>query len=312
MKNYRGKTRVDIPFGAGSFVDENEDGGEVYNFYPMGKKYYGFARIQGDKSIRLTRLGATNTDEKIDNVTVVFFAKNKLLGGGQYIVGWYKNAILFKNTQLFPKSKRNYHPWYNCMANIKDSYLVKEEDRTVFELPDDGPGQSNVWYVEEYHDKKFLEQVKKYISNPKSYKAKASQKRTNIRGWQQDAEQKKRVELAAMKAVEKYFISKKFAVSYRHQENLGWDMEATLGKTTLLLEVKGLSGDFYSVDLTHNEYSNTKRNKKYYRICIVSNALNKAKQKVEIYYHQNGKWINEKNEVIKAIELVSARFEKDI
>lgn len=32
---------------------------------------------------------------------------------------------------------------------------------------------------------------------------------------------------------------------------------------TLLLEVKGLSGDFAIVELTHNEYTNAKRDKRH-------------------------------------------------
>jgi hypothetical protein len=46
MEFYKGRTQKDLPIGAGSYVSKNSDGGEVYNFFPIRGKYYGFARIQ--------------------------------------------------------------------------------------------------------------------------------------------------------------------------------------------------------------------------------------------------------------------------
>ena len=35
MKRYQGVNENDIPVGAGWYVNENADGGEVYNFLPI-------------------------------------------------------------------------------------------------------------------------------------------------------------------------------------------------------------------------------------------------------------------------------------
>ncbi len=311
MKYYQGVDEYDIPEGGGSFVAEHQYGGEVFNFYPIGKNYFGFSRVQDDKSIRIEALGADKDSESIDNIVIVFFAKNKLLGGGQYIVGWYKNAKLYRTAQEFKKSKVNYRNHFNSTARVEDCYLVPEEDRTVLPVPEDGPGQMNIWYVENYRDKKYIAEVKKYISDPENYIDRQPKgKKGTKRAWQQNAELKKKVEIAAMDAVHSYFTKRKFKVTDKSNENLGWDFEANLGSRTLLLEVKGLSGNLYSVDFTSNEYYHSKKNKKHYRICIVSNALNKQKQKVDIFYNEAGKWIDSEGWEIKPNEIVSARFEK--
>ena len=93
MENYNGVTSNDIPKGAGSYVTENKNGGEVYNFTNRNGMYYGFVRIQGDKTINLTKLGASKYDTEINGVTVVFFAKNPI-DGGQWIVGWYRVILI--------------------------------------------------------------------------------------------------------------------------------------------------------------------------------------------------------------------------
>lgn len=310
MKHYEGVQKDDIPAGGGSYITENENGGEVYNFHPIGKNNFGFSRVQDNKSIRIETLGASKASDRVEKIVIVFFARNKQLGGGQYIVGWYKNATLYRTVQTFKKSEIKYRRYFNSTAKVADSYLVPEEDRTIFDVPSDGPGQMNIWYVEHYHDSNYLDEVKKYISNPKNYISRKPKKSLTNRAWQQNAELKKKVEIAAMDAIDLYFSKRNFNVIDKSKENLGWDLEANLGDKTLLLEVKGLSGEFNSVDFTANEYFNTKKNKKHYRICVVSNTLNMHKQRIDIFYVENGKWINSDGLQIKPKEIISARFEK--
>ena len=309
MKEYRGVTEDDIPAGAGSYVEENDDGGEVYNFYPVNGKVYGYARVQSAKSIRIERLGVNKHDEKIDNITIVFFAKNKLLGG-QYVVGYYKNATLYRNVQRVSKNLRNGYVWYNCITDQKNAVLIEPQQRTnaIFQIPEDGPGQSNVWYVQEYHNSGFLEKIKKFIANPRINNK--TPIKTIKQPWQPDIEKRKRVEWVAMETVENHFIQLGFEVVYRQTENLGWDLEATLAKTKLLLEVKGLSNEFGTIELTANEYAHAKKFKKQYRICVVSNALSDEKRKLEIFYYQDNEWINDKNEILQVVRIESAKFIK--
>lgn len=301
MKYYRGVTDDDIPKGGGSYVDKNHEGSEAYNFFPISGYYYGFAQIQGNKTLWLFRLSRNAWGDYLDGVTIIFFAKNPETGG-QYIVGWYKNARLFKsarelNHKLFDEK------YYITKAKTSDCYRVEADDR-VFQV--DGPGQSNVWYAQEYKDQKYFDVLKGYLSDPVNYIIKKKRRIKKISPWQKDAELRKQIEIKAMEEVYDYYSLRNYTVKYVHKENYGWDLKASLGKQTLLLEVKGVSGNFNVVDFTPNEYTNSKINKKHNRICIVSNALNKNK-KLDIFYFENN-WVNKDSDIIKPREIVSAKF----
>ena len=309
MKEYQGSTDDDIPTGAGSYVKLNQDGGEVYNFLPIKGSFYGFAQIHKGNNLRIEKLGAASDEELVDNITIIWFARNPQTGG-QYIVGWYKKATLYRQVQQMQKRLRKEHNYFLAKADIKNSYLVPVEDR-FFEVPPDGAGQTNAWYVEYYHQHRYLQEVIEYIANPKHYIIRRRKKRRGKKPWQLDAELRKKIEMAAMDAIQEYFEDRNYSVKYVHTENVGWDMEATLRKQTLLLEVKGLSGDFRCVDFTPNEYTNSKTNRKLYRICVVSNVLNIVNRKLDIFYFENKQWISNENISLTAKEVISARFFKN-
>jgi len=311
MKHYQGVSKNDIPTGAGSYVEENHDGGEVYNFQPSTDGYmFGYVHIQDYKAIRLERIGAEREDDYINGVTIVFFAKNPQTGG-QYVVGWHKNATLYRNEQAGKAKgiRANGRRAFRAKARVKDCRLIHEDDRS-FELPFrnvGGPGQSNVWYVENYNDPKYMKNLEEYIKDPAHCIDRKPKKGTRGRPWQKDVELKKRIETGAMDIVAEYFQKRNYTVEYKHTENLGWDLEAKLRNQTLLLEVKGLSGSFNSVELTHNEYINSKRNKTHYRLCIVANVLDTNNRKLDIYYYKDRKWTNNNNQKLVFEEIVSAR-----
>jgi hypothetical protein len=303
MANYQGVTNEDLPKGAGSYVTQNVDGGEVYNFLPVKGNYYGFARIQSGRNLRLERLGASKDANEIKNVTVVLFAKNPDWGG-EFIVGFYKNATLHRNTVPLPKGMRGTHPFYMFKTTIANARLIKEESR-VFELPKDGPGQTNAWYAEEYTDKNFLKEVIKYLDNPDEYATKRKGRKRNHAAWQPDAEKRKTVELSAMDLTADYFINSGWDVEDVSSKNLGWDMEASKGNSRLLLEVKGLSGDNLTVELTPNEYAKSKNNSMY-RICIVNNALDSKKKILRVFHYKQSRWITSSGLMLDVQEKVGA------
>ncbi|MBP7260271.1 MAG: DUF3883 domain-containing protein [Bacteroidia bacterium] len=303
MKNYKGVSEEDIPSGAGSYVTENLDGGEVYNFLPIKGNYYGFARIQSGRNLKLERLGAPKDASEIKNVTVVLFAKNPDWGG-EFIVGFYKNAILHRNTVSLPKGTRGTHSFYMFKTAIANAQLIKEESR-VFELPKDGPGQTNAWYVEEYADKNFLNEVLKYLANPDEYAKQRKGKKRNHPAWQSDAEKRKAVELAAMNLTADYFSNSGWDVEDVSSKNWGWDMQASKGNAQLHLEVKGLSGDNLTVELTPNEYAKCKNNS-IYRICIVNNALDSKRRILRIFYFKQGRWVTSSGLILAIQEKVGA------
>jgi hypothetical protein len=309
MHQYKGITKHDVPNGAGSYVTKNRDGGEVLNFKSIGGNYYGFARIKNGHRLNINRLGAKTSDDFIDRVTVVFFATDPSLGG-QYIVGWYENARLYRKVQndLF---QRNPHPYYMAVSAIRNSTLLPLKYRK-FEVPVDGPGQTNAWYVCDYADSKsFLKKFFRFKENPEIYcQRKITSK--GKKGWMLEAEKRKKIEIAAMDATYEYFEVRGFKVQYVHNEKLGWDMEALKGKVDFKLEVKGSCNPLEAVLLTPNEFFHSK-NYKNYRVCVLDNALDSLKAKFHIFQLDKAKehWISDTGFYLKVKQIVSAKLELD-
>ena len=101
-----------------------------------------------------------------------------------------------------------------------------------------------------------------------------------------------------------------YIVISKEKDNLGWDLEATNINETLLLEVKGLSGSISSIELTPNEYKNSKDKKTHYKLCIVTDALNKPKLEVFSFDLHTNVWTNIFNEILETEERIGVRMWK--
>ncbi len=167
MKEYRGITDKDIPVGGGSFVDENNDAYEKYNFLPQSDGLvHGFVETKSHKiddtgrtqanSIHIENLDVSaNNRNTVDNVRVVFVSYNPNIGK-TVIVGWYDNATVYRNRFEY----NGIYTTMTCKAN--NAHLIPVENRN-FEIPkagketDFGIGQSNVWYIQNFDVAKDLE-----------------------------------------------------------------------------------------------------------------------------------------------------------
>lgn len=162
MERYQG-LEDDSIVGGGAYVNENEEGCEIFNFKPYKGHMYGFARING--SINITRLGASRKEDIIKNVMVVWVATSPI--HGSVIVGWYKNATVYRHHQHAPEGSGQARPgkreWgYRVKAQAEDCTLLPVDQRTC-QIPrgKGGMGQSNVWYAEErgHFRRKVLEYI---------------------------------------------------------------------------------------------------------------------------------------------------------
>ena len=59
----------------------------------------------------------------------------------------------------------------------------------------------------------------------------------------------KRSEKQAIDDIKAFYEKKGYKVESVESKNCGWDLETTIGNIKLLLEVKGLNGKFYSINL---------------------------------------------------------------
>src|SRR6185437_14178093 len=69
------------------------------NYTPFHDHYYGYAQIAGNK-IKLRKLGAEPSDERLEGVTVVWIASSP--EGKRVVVGWYRSATVFRDYQEPP------------------------------------------------------------------------------------------------------------------------------------------------------------------------------------------------------------------
>lgn len=121
MKYYEGASRHDVPYNGGSFVKENGYGHEEYNFFarniPDGWVDDSGSVIGGDYCLGFVETKSTNanksnqlhvekilgfgdsfkTEPCVTRVTVVWCATSDL--NETQVVGWYKNATVFREYQ---------------------------------------------------------------------------------------------------------------------------------------------------------------------------------------------------------------------
>jgi hypothetical protein len=304
MKWYKGPSPDDQIIGGGASVAENESGGEIWNFRPRHGYFYGFIPPSG--RVNLSRLGANDEAQYLDDVTVIWTARSRKFG--RVIVGWYRHARVSRKPAPGPNDDI-----FSARAKVKDCRLLEfQPDQRVFPIPK-GPGsmgQSNIWYADNPQHQRLRTRVLDYIKHdgarvPMVRVSKAS--KASVHRWQQDIKRRMAVEEAAMRKAEDYYRDHGFSTKRVHLENLGWDIDATKKGTTLRVEVKGLSGAELSVELTPNEYMAMKQHKSSYHLCVVLNALEKNCQPRVFAYSKMGLWTDEIGP-LNCTEVVGATF----
>ena len=289
MEHYKGQTTKDLITGGGSYVKQEGRGHEVCNFAPYRNNIYGYVQPAGEQ-INIDRLGADPEDESISNITVIWTATHP--DCGTVVVGWYKNATVHRHYVKFDKipslHNNNGLDGYRIETLSKDAFLLPIDERNI-EIPrrvKGGMGQANVWYADAPESKSLLKEIKSLVGGKrKTVSGKRSRKT--------DPEKNAKVEKAAIKTTTKYFEKIGYTVDSVEKDNVGWDLEALLGKKKLLLEVKGLSKNTLTVELTPNEYNALSSENKDYRLCVVSNALTKPNLVICRYSKESQSWIVE-------------------
>ena len=315
MEHYRGPDDEHIR-GGGRFVDENQWGGEVFNFRPFEGSVYGFVQPQGRLRINIDRLGAADADDHVAGILAVWVAKNPEPEGGSYIVGWYTNATVYREWQEPPPGSNRHiggrNMEYNVTALADDAVLLPSDERQ-FKIPRatgnrnrPGMGQSNVWYADKYDDevRDLKRKVLEYIKNrlpPKAAHTEAGTPR------QLDPARRQEVERIAVEHVMKHYEEKGWKVDSVERDNVGWDLEAVRRDRRRRLEVKGLSGSETRFELTPNEYRKMRKHRKTYRICVVTDALGTPNLAIFRFVRGAGGWKDKDGRLLEIVEATAAR-----
>lgn len=148
MERYDGIDGDSIQRG-GSY-NKDSIGHEVCNFSNTDGKVYGYVQPTGQ--IKIEKLGAGKKDEHVSGVTVIWTAGPD--SGGTAVVGWYKNATVFRESQSIKRptdlQKSNGLDTFRIVALASDATLLPLDKRSLM-IPravKGGIGQSNVWYAD--------------------------------------------------------------------------------------------------------------------------------------------------------------------
>lgn len=317
MKNYDGLTSSDYPLNGGAFVDENGYGHEILNFQKNGQFVYGYVQAR-NATINIDRIGANGSDF-IDRVLVYWRARSIL---GSVVVGWYRNARVFRNEQEGNKKRtfvydgKTQRLGYIVRAKATDAFLVPVQHRT-FRVPVTHKGFGSQTFVS------FLDQdlpeVEDFRQKLLAYSTEAEEGRYHIanRGRRQavDAETKARIEATAIEAAVEFYLDRGYDVTSVEAENTGYDLVAVRRSEELHIEVKGTSAgsqEDIAVTLTPNEYSSSKTKRRKYRIVIVYAALD-SPQLLEFYWNSDeAAWFSEQSlSFLRITESTSATLSID-
>lgn len=188
MRSYCGAVD-EKPVNGGSY-NKNNTGYEVYNFLGNKGRYYGFVEAGVDKTINIKKLDGNN--DYAENITVVWIAKSNE-AKGQRIVGWYKDAKVFKQLQKdipedVMEERDKAFNIYNIYA--EKAVLLDVNDRKYIVK---GMGQSNIWYGNEDENKK-VEKIIETYEKDKSDKVNEIEKYTEeLEGKEKEAVVKVRI-----------------------------------------------------------------------------------------------------------------------
>ena len=164
IKHYNGIDGDSIE--RGGKYNQHSIGHEVCNFSNNAGTLYGYVQPTGQ--IKIEKLGAGKKDESVSGVTVVWTAGPE--SGGTVVVGWYKDATVFREAQKIAKpsaiQKKNGVSTFRIKAPADKAVLLPVEQRVLM-IPravKGGIGQSNVWFADKEESQEIVNRVTSLIN----------------------------------------------------------------------------------------------------------------------------------------------------
>lgn len=323
MERYAGDVDTIIPsaFNWKNANHRQEDSNEQLNFHNDGGMYRGFiARIRKDKAgiyqprrINIDKLGAEPHAKSVSGITVVWTAKHPEKDT-RVVVGWYSKATVFRDLQHTPGRRFGYY----FEAEKEGCRLLRPEERTFeIQLARDaadgqGPGHDPLYYAD-INAPKLTVRLRRYIAAksvnlPVPRPSPAPAPKGGGGGRQPDPLKRLAVERAAVEMVMATLENNGWSADDHSPKKLGWDVTARRsGYPELRIEVKGLSGQTPTVEVTPREYeamlaTEMRGNDIRYIIAIVTDALCPADRLLRAYAW-NRDW--------RRFDLATAKFAKE-
>jgi tRNA-binding EMAP/Myf-like protein len=281
MKWYRGPQPDDPkPVGGGGYT-ARELGNEAFNFLPLDGEVLGYFQPRltpgRPSTIALERIEAGFTGDELDGVLVVFVATAPQLGG-QRIVGWFRDATVYRNEQPSKRADRNEFPYF-LKARADEALLIKDELR--FQRIPAGKGafgKANVCYaLESKGEAKNAQWIKEALNYVVSYKRENIalepesaadediQEKVEISieqgaGFQSNPRIRRAIEEYAMRWAERVLREKGYKPEDKHSTQ-PFDFLCNVSGEELYVEVKGTQDHGDSISLTPNEVEHARKHK---------------------------------------------------
>lgn len=274
MDDYSGIGEI---VGGGSHVDENGEGGEMWNFRDEAGRYYGYVMSRNFAGVDLNRISDDyewEEGDELEDIDIAFISTHP--DDGQVVIGWYLNATVFHKEYRQRRGRKSEGDWNNIHylseVSLDSAKLLTVSERS-FSIPRGKgfPGTSNVWYGDDDSPMVlgFKDELRTYINKYKPHE----KKRVKSSRGKPNKELILAIEKAAVDLTWDYYESLGHEVVSVEKDNVGWDLEASKDGKTFLIEVKGHKGNVIQFELTPNEYSQMQIHQDDYRVCVVRNAL---------------------------------------
>ncbi len=182
MEEYAGRNKNDPPKGGGGYVVSEGKAGEELNFVIADDNYvYGhFETIKNgsDREVKIERLGASKSADFIDGVDVIWTAPFEG-SDRRCVVGWYKNARVYRQRQKFdgdyPSDQHQYDQInsFRVRAHAENVHLVPipERKNLCLQRGKGWSGQASWWFAgdtESADAKIFVNSIRDIIHGKKS------------------------------------------------------------------------------------------------------------------------------------------------
>ena len=292
MHYYSGSQKGDEKPQHGGAYNIKGIGHELYNFRKVKRKLFGYFQpyeppedSDNPITVNIERIvPKSKGNSLINNVLVIFVSKKK--DYGQVVVGWYKNAHVYREYQASKKNMLRDDYRYNLQAGLNNSVLLPENYRK-FKIPTGKGafGRANVVYLSEIDgqgrdlDSSKFNWIKNAIEYVDNYDGpnllvnttgdaekeiediiETHQTNQSGQGFNITPELRKKIEEYSVSKAIQYFKRHKYSV-----KNVGgtksYDLDCSKDGDTLRVEVKGTQTTGDSIILTPNEVRNAKKHK---------------------------------------------------
>ncbi len=281
---YRGPQPGDEkPIGGGSY-NKTSLGHEAFNFLPLDGYMLGYfqPRLSPNypSTVALERIEAGSAGKtELKNILVVFVATDPKRGS-QRIVGWYRDATVYRQGQTSKDRRRHSFSYYLRAAATREAAVLIPAGRRDFIIPrgKGAFGQANVCYALDTNGQAknlaWMDEAFEYIdgyNRENIWEEPESEADPDIEqflettieraaGFQSNPRIRRAVEDYAMKWAEKRLNELGYAPEDKHK-NKPYDFLCKVSGKDLYVEVKGTQDDGRTVSLSPNEVEHAQKNK---------------------------------------------------